>query len=368
MAQLRPASAFAAQVRMKSPVTHIEIPIVPSNSYAGTLAVSDGHVIVGDTSATKCRLAVIAPKTMTLVSNRSVSCDDPLLFGENVMPIVSAPSRDLTSDVRISTYDSKTRTFHVGQVVMHYGFYSDTRTEWTYGDGALWIFDGDAWTTGTEKNARALLLRVSLSSGKVLAVFKMPRMDRILLAADGDGLWFARSNETGWSGREPADLYFLGNRATDPVVVANKGDFVGWLVASDHTARVFFVDDPITNAGEINSVSPARTRAMPTVVHLGANTNVPREDAEEGFDAEPVLTTQRYGLIFISPLISSASEAVGTEQVFTFDSATGHLTKIATFATPFGYLQANIVYNGSLYLLIGGEQSVNYATLYRVKL
>lgn len=355
-------------------VSSLSIPIKSSPYYTGTVGVSDGHIIVGDkTGGTGCRLAVVDPKSLKLVSNKSISCSNPELSGENVLPIDSVPHPDLqTGVVRISTYDTRTGKVHVGPVVLQYGNFSDSRPEWTYGDHSLWIFDAEGFTTGTFKNGRAVLLRVSLSTGAVLRRYVLPNMDRILLAADDNGLWFARSNVSSWSNRisEPSSLYFIGNGSKHPVVVSNKGVFVGWLTASGHTARAFFVSSGTANTGEVDSFNSPR--AKPTILRLpksAATASIPRDIGEEDFDSRPVLTFGNE-LVFATPLYHSSNSAqVSAQQVFIFNPATGREMKIATIPTyPYEYFQPNIVYNGALYLLEGAEQAVNSVTLYRVKL
>ena len=317
----------------------------------------------------RCQLAVVDPSSFKLTSNRKTSCDNPELSGEPVVPIESVPHPlTQTGLVRISTYEPKTKTFHVGPVVLQFGNFSSSRPEWTYGDRSLWIFDAEGFTTGTVRNGRAVLLRVSLSSGRVLRRFNLPPMSRILLAADNNGLWFGMGNLSCCGPIEtpkPANLYFIGNRASRPVVVSNKGLFLGWLVASGDVARAFFVTSVQTNAGEVDTFNSARE--VTAVVHLGASSHLHLDIGEEDFDAAPVLTAQAYGLVFIWPLYSTAETT--SLQVFIFDPATGHETRIATIpAPPYAYSQPNIVYDGSLYLLVSGEQGVNSVTLYRVQL
>ncbi|MGB9112026.1 MAG: hypothetical protein WCF24_04785 [Acidimicrobiales bacterium] len=364
---------------MTGQVSSITIPVTaPTNytGYTGTLGVVNGHVIVGDeTGGTRCRLAVVDPSSFKLISNKSTSCNNPELSGEPVAPIESVPHPDTqTGVVRISTYNTRTKTIHVGPVVLQYGNFSDTRPEWTYGDRSLWIFDADGFTSGTYKNGRAVLLRVSLATGKVLGRFTLPSTERILLAADEDGLWFARSVESGWpihTTKPSSTLYFLGNGAKHPVVVSNTGLFVGWLVASGHVAQAYFVDSTQTGAGEVDTFNFNSELLLPMtmIVHFGAHMTVPREIGEEDFDAAPVLATQTPSLVFVWPIFGASNSAeVKADQVFLFEP-NGHETKIATVpAPPYEYSQPNIVYDGSLYLLVGGQQGDTSVALYRVAL
>jgi hypothetical protein len=49
------------------------------------------------------------------------------------------------------------------------------------------------------------------------------------------------------------------------------------------------------------------------------------------------------------------------------DPTDGGFSKVVGFGTPQGTVDANVVYGGALYLLIGAEDSLD-ATLYRVAL
>ncbi|HLX77781.1 MAG TPA: hypothetical protein VKR27_02765 [Acidimicrobiales bacterium] len=358
---------------MTGRVSSIRIPVTSLPYYTGTLGVVNGHVVVGDeTGGTKCQLAVVDPISLKLISNGTTSCLNPELSGEPAVPIESIPRPNTqTGIVRISTYDEKTKAFHLGPVVLQYGNFSDTRPEWTYGGGSLWIFDAEGFTSGTFKNGRAVLLRISLATGKVLGRFAAPPTDRILLAADGDGLWFAPSVESGWpihTARPSSTLYFLGNGAKHPVVVSRKGLFVGWLVASGHVALAYFVESTQTGAGEVDTFNFSPEVPATTVVHVGANVTVPREIGEEAFDAEPVLIIPGYRLLFVWPLYSSSNSAeVKSERIFLFDPDAGQEMKVATIPSPpYEYAQPNIIFDGSLYLLVGTSQAVKTVTLYRV--
>ena len=74
--------------------------------------------------------------------------------------------------------------YQVGPVLMRSPQISTAYPVWAYGDGYLWLYDGTT-RPGSE------LLRISLTSGAVLARVSMPDLPRPILAADNDGLWVA---------------------------------------------------------------------------------------------------------------------------------------------------------------------------------
>ena len=74
-------------------VRDVALPITEANDYSGSLGVLDGQIVVGDNSGGNvCRLAIVQPVTLTVLSEPSTSCNDPRLLGEDVMPVESVPS------------------------------------------------------------------------------------------------------------------------------------------------------------------------------------------------------------------------------------------------------------------------------------
>ena len=55
---------------------------------------------------------------------------------ESVVPIGSQ-----FGELRIAVRDQAGGSFQLGPVVMRYGNFSETRPEWTYGGGYLWLYD-----------------------------------------------------------------------------------------------------------------------------------------------------------------------------------------------------------------------------------
>ncbi len=336
------------------------LPISESNYYTGTLGAMDGYILVGDTGGTVCRLSIVQPVTLAVLSDQATSCNDPRLVGEDVMPVESLPSVGCQiGDVRISVRDEATGTVHLGPVVMRYGNFSDTRPEWTYGGGYLWLYD-----VGTPSVAE--VLRISASTGKVLATVRVPALSRVLLAADADGLWMAQSVESGWPAGHPrpALVYFLGAGAVAFKVVPAQGDYVNWLVAAGHTA---WVNMQTGARSEVFATYPAPGPKPLSVAVAASNAQVPTNYGEGPSDAPPVMYDPGFGLIYAWPWWMGSLARGATEEAFRVDPATGRRSKVLAFPMPSASLQANLVYEGALYLLVG-NQALAAATLYRAQL
>ena len=343
-------------------VRDVALPITEANDYSGSLGVLDGQIVVGDNSGGNvCRLAIVQPVTLRVLSEPSTSCNDPRLLGEDVMPVESVPSvGSPLGVVRISVRNKATGAIHLGPVVMRYENCSDCRPEWAYGGGSLWLYD-----VGTPSVAE--VLRISLSTGAVLSTVKTPALSRVLLAPGTNGLWFAQSLESGWPSRKPrpALLYFVGNNATRPDVIPQPGDYVNWLVAAGTAAWANVQTGP--NTEDITSF-PTPTSLPVTVTVAATNANVPTNIGEGPSDAPPVLDDPGLGLVYAWPgwlrtLVGGALE----QEILRVNTATGRSSKLIGFTTPLGALQANVVYNGAFYVLVG-DQALAHATLYRVQL
>ena len=343
-------------------VRDIALPISVGGDSSGSLAVLDGHIVVGNNpGGTACHLAIVQPETLTVLSDQATSCNDPRLLGEHVMPVESLASPGSQFGVvRISVRDEATGAIHLGPVVMRYQNCSDCRPEWAYGGGSLWLYD-----VGTPSVAE--LLRISLSTGAVLGAVKTPALSRVLLAPGTNGLWLAQSLESGWPSGKPRPplLYFVGNNATHPDVVRQAGEYVNWLVAA-RTAAWANVQTG-ANSEDITSF-PTPTSPPLSVTVAATNANVPTNIGEGASDAPPVLYDPELGLVYAWPgwlrtLVGGAPE----QEVLRINTSTGRSSKIIGFTTPLGSLQANVVYNDALYVLVG-TRLLSHATLYRVQL
>lgn len=347
-------------------VTQVKVPLLGSVYYTGTLGVADGNILVGDeTSSTLCRLAKVDPVGLRVISNDDTSCTSPSLDGTSAMPVESlAAPKSRIGLVRIATNTSG--TVHLGPVVMSYLDVSTSLPEWTYGGGYLWLYDTELSKSAESTQRPAEVLRISLTTGRVLATVVFPSIIRVELAANEDGLWVGRSQETTSSGsKQPALLYFVGTRAKEPKVVIKKGEYVSWLAAAGSTAWATLVGVSKTGADITDTFSSSTSK--PHVATLGSTAYVPVESGQELFDAQPVQVNPGDGLFFIATgyVGGTQYQSVAYQRIFTFNPTNGRESKIASIRAPKGTLQASIVYHGSLYLLIGGE-SID-ATLIRVR-
>jgi hypothetical protein len=360
-----------AQAASATHVSHVEIPVISPQTYTtGTLGASGGQVFIGSVFGTRCQLTTVVATTLRVVSNRPASCNNPLLYGEDVMPVESVvPIGSQYGAVRIAVRNPATGLVHLGPVVARYGNFSDSRPEWTYGGGYLWLYDvGTDGFTSKPPRLPVEVLKISATSGKVLASAAMPALSRIELAANDDGLWFAPSSETGFAAHtRPAMLYFLPTSTSRPEVILRKGQYVNWLVASGHTAWAnISVDGPEGTAMTVTVTSPA---SKPLAVTNPAKTPSPSNVGEGPADAPAVLYAPGFGLIAALPGRIGTLGTVGasSEQIVKLDPSNGQFSKVASFGTPEGTVDANVVYGGALYVLIGAERS-SHATLYRVPL
>lgn len=353
-------------------VSHVAIAVRnPAPDMDETLGVIGDHVVVGiDDSPTICQSATIQPTPIRVLSEVTTSCDNPLVAGSNVMPVESVtPVGSQIGEVRIAVRNPTTGTFRLGPVVMRYGNFSDTRPEWTYGGGNLWLYDvGTAGATVTPK-LPAEVLRISLTSGEVLATVPMPTMVRVMLAADEDGLWIGAGSETVSSPKPPL-LYFLAVGATHPKLLQQGGasSFVNWLVAAGHTAWANVTTNQ--QLGTVVTETFTTPSPKPLSVTDAKNTPTPSDIGEGAFDEQPVLDVSGFGLVAAKPgwLGTVGTGGASSETVVKLDSTTGGFSNAVSFSTQQGVVEANIIYGGALYLLVSPGMGLTNTVLYRVSL
>ncbi len=367
----RPGSASRPRRLLPLPMSRMRIPVISPQSYTtGTLGAFGGHLFIGAIAGTSCQLTTVVATTLRILSNRPTSCTDPLLYGDKVMPVESIlPIGSQDGQVRIAVRNPATGSVHLGPVVARYGNFSDSRPEWTYGGGYLWLYD--VGTVGFNSQPPRLpveVLRLSATSGKVLATTTMPALTRIELAANDDGLWFGPSTETGFAAHSPpAVLYFLPTSASRPVVIQPKGQYVNWLVASGHTAWANVSVNGPNRSCPNGDVHNAASKVL--VVTNAAKTPSPTNIGGSPADAPAVLYAPGFGLIAALPgrIGTIGTYGASSEQIVKLDPTNGQFSKVVSFGTPAGTVDANIVYGDALYLLIGAEES-SHETLYRVAL
>jgi hypothetical protein len=305
-------------------------------------------------AAARCWSAVVNPDTLKLSHSRTGGCDDPRLYGVDVLPVNFVDNgRPDASTLRIARITRHGYT--VGPVVVRYSEASDTNAEWTYGDGYLWIYE-PASTRGSE------LLQVSPTSGAVVDTIPMPMISRPLLAADADGLWLAPAVESGWNGNPVRALYLVKPGARRPQIAAREVTLARWLVAEGHSvwADVTHYPKPSTLwRFDGPKARPVSHRSVGAELDFG----------EFGY-GEPGYAGGASGLWAVVPR--------GGQQVIRIDPTRGQPTRMTTIHPQSSYqidgLQPPlVVFRGAAYILDPPAQAGTYpyrrggfSALYRV--
>jgi hypothetical protein len=362
-------SAAALSVS-KSTVTSVSIPFIPENlnsgGNSGTLGVLNGNIVVGDHAydghSSSCRIIAVNSHSLAIRSNSSDSCDDPGLDGENAAPIktLTGPGGEF-AQIRIAVRDSRTGKVDLGPVVMQCDNGSDDCPEWAYGGGYLWVFGPPFVSSSKTVQRPAEVLRISLSTGKVLTTVRMPQTSRIILAPDDDGLWFGQSNESGAPSGTPV-LHFIPLGSTHYSAIKSAGVAVNWLVAARHTAWASVMTSRTTRSSELETFhgpSPPAGSVVDKSAQAGAI-----DPAEGVFDAPEVLE--------VTPRELVAAVAVGDTapfsptKIFGITPTTGRIETSASLENVgIGVFDGRLIYDGALFVLSVG---VNNATLFRVPL
>jgi hypothetical protein len=135
----------------------------------------------------------------------------------------------LTPDDRPSAHSTWQRVLVAGRLAFTYDDASDTRPEWTYGGGSLWLYD-----VATRRGAQ--LLRYSLATGRLQQRLHFPvRLFRPVLAANDDGVWLMAATNGGVSGEATASLYHVAPGATRPVVLQRGARAALWMTTGAHS-------------------------------------------------------------------------------------------------------------------------------------
>jgi hypothetical protein len=198
------------------------------------LALTGQPVAADDTiDSTQCVMAPVDPDALKVGDVTRGSCNDPLLQGESVAPVFGVSGHGNQTTLSIAAADSSTGAFSVGPVIMTFASTSDTRAEYTFGGGSLWIYDAVT-------SFGPVAVQVSERTGKVVDTVVIPELFRPLLAANDDGLWIGNSVEGSSS---PDVLYHVASgstRVTGFVTSLPSGERprftrdVEWLTASGH--------------------------------------------------------------------------------------------------------------------------------------
>jgi hypothetical protein len=207
---------------------------LPSSAVFYTIEPLGGRLLLSasDTEGNGCAWLVVSPEPLRVRSSFHANCKRPAVAAEPAVPIQFPVPDSSDASLRIVRPNLSSSRVSVGPVVMTFNDVSDTKLEWTYGPGTLWVYDVAALNSAG-RSPRAELLDISTTTGQVVRTVSMPSLVRPLLAADADGLWIAASPGTGAG--TPAPIYHLAIGAAAPRVVHRGGYAALWLVAAGHT-------------------------------------------------------------------------------------------------------------------------------------
>jgi hypothetical protein len=226
---------------------------------------------------------------------------------------------------------------------MRYQDGSDTRPEWTYGSGSLWLYDVDS-ERGSE------LLRFSSLTGRLEQTVAMPKLYRPVIAADADGLYLMAAVNGGVGGPGPAALYYVAPGAGSAAIIHREGRAALWITANAHTVWTEIISG--TSHASLWRFDGRRARAK----RLWQRT----------ISTGPVATYGGGSLWAVTPIWAGRYSAqCKSETVSQIDPTTGREKIIATVAAS-GYCglildpQGLTFFKGTLYFLSGSR-------LYRVR-
>lgn len=261
-----------------------------------------------------CIWATVDPVRLRLLRTHRGACDAAARASGRVTPSIVYDPKSPWQEVVLSN----------GRVVFRYQDYSDTKPQWVYGPGSLWIYD-----VNTE--AGAVAVRVALTSGRIVQRTPMPNLYRPVLAADADGLWLAAATNGGL-GTGPQALFNIAPGAKKPTVVRRGGRAALWLLARDHTVWM----EQIAGASTVSlwRFDGMRERRLVTPSFFGA------------------AAVWGAGSVWVA----GGNRHCNHELVVRFDPATGRAFPVANVATgscePLGYDPQGLLFShGSLFFV-----------------
>jgi hypothetical protein len=306
-------------------------------------------------------VAEVDPNALRILSDRTVSCESPEIDAENAAPVESiVPTGSQYGQVRIAVRDTSLAGFHVGPVVMRYGNFSDTRPQWTYGGGYLWLYDPGTSFVSTGPRLPAELLQIFMTSGKNVSTVPTPPLTHIELAADDDGLWMGVGSET--TGPAGSILYFVGNGSGHASPL--HGEYVDWIAASGHRA---WIDVARRSSSMIDTYESPRS--APTQVEPEGPAIPSTDIGQAPSDAPPALNVAGIGIVSLSPgWLTSVGIGTSLQEVGVLDPETGHSSSVAQFSAGPAVnlvIQGYVADAGDLFVLAA---DATQAWVYRVPL
>jgi hypothetical protein len=146
---------------------------------------------------------------------------------------------------RVAYREPGSKQVHVGPVLMTFPNASGgVRPSVVYGGGAIWLYD-----CATEHGSE--VLRISPSTGRVLARFAMPNFSRPIIAANDEGFFMAPDTDSLFDPPRPTlGIYVVPLGATHYVLAKATG---GWVESMSGTADTMNVE--VSLPGEASAQS-----------------------------------------------------------------------------------------------------------------
>jgi hypothetical protein len=327
-----------------------------------------GTATVAGNQGIDCLEADVDPVTLALSDVSEPRCEDPRSYGEPVVPVEATVDRGNYISVRVARFDPATGYMAVGPVLGTDEDASDTRPQWVYGSGSLWLYL--AAPKGSPHAGEAL--RVSEATGQLVQEARVsPTLYRPVMAADANGLYLSPAvNGNFEAGRRTANAVIFqvstGATASDVFYRWTSPQFYGFA-------------DWMTGDGDQLSADVCQ-RPEPSVkcvlaVFQGTN------DHPVVLAPEPYLDGWAVGnpiTGFFSSLVPANEESSPVPTtIVRIDPSTGTVHRLASVVLPayWGFLEPDgnpdaALYGGDLYLLSPSGSNLSgvgtQSTLYRL--
>jgi hypothetical protein len=248
------------------------------------------------------------------------SCERPPIAAEPVVPVRFSVPQGTEAALRIARPNATPSRVTYGPVVMTYEDLSDTRPQWVYSAGLLWLYDVATVHAGS-RTTRAEVVEVSTATGRVVRTVPTAQIYRPLLAANADGLWIGADLESDVPA--PAPTYHLAPGASTARLVHRGGYAAYWLVAAGHEVWEDIAPQPLAAHTEI-----WRFDGPTAITHALARTN-------NLVNGTPVVQSGSTALWLVGslPYQRSASGCPG-QQIVRIDARTGRQTVTRTLTLP----------------------------------
>jgi hypothetical protein len=323
-----------------------------------------GTATVAGNQGVDCLEADVNPATLALSDVFEPRCDDPRAYGYPVVPVEATVDQGNYISVRVARVDPATGRIEVGPVLGTDEDASDTRPQWVYGPGSLWLY-----LAAPKGPANAgIALRVSEATGQLVQEARVsPTLYRPVMAADAHGLYLSPAVNGGFGpgpGTANVAIFHVGTGATASDVfyrwpTSQFNGFADWMTGYDDQLSADICPRPEPSVKCVLAFFQGAS-AHPTVLA-----------------PEPYLDGWAVGnpeTGFFSSLVPAgeASSPLPTT-IVRIDPATGRVHRLASVVLPayWGFLEPDAnpgaaLYDGALYLLASSGTG-SPPTLYRIR-